>query len=146
MSEREPLPDELLAMAYVDGELDAERRLAFEERLQREPELLREVAEQNTLAVLARQITPTEPMDHEWRRLEQETLHGQGIPLGLLLSAVGAAGLILWGMVGILIGDLPAMLKVLFLLLLGGLSAVFLLILRARLQTLHLDPYTKVQR
>lgn len=146
MKQRDPSPDELLAMAYVDGELGSEQRQAFEERLRQEPQLLREVAEQNGLAVLARQVTPPEPMDFEWQRLEQETLHGSGLTLGLLLSAVGALGLILWGMFEILIGELPVMLKLLFLLLLGGMSGVFLLILRARLQTQHLDPYTKVQR
>jgi len=146
VKQREPSPDELLAMAYVDGELDGEQRQSFEERLRQDPELLREVAEQNSLAVLARQITPPEPMDFEWQRLEQETLHGSGIPLGLGLAGLGAMGLILWGMLEIVIGDLPIMLKLFFLLLLGGLSGVFLLVVRARMQTQHLDPYTKVQR
>ena len=43
--ERTPTPDELLAMAYVDGELDDEAARAFEDRLPDEPALVREVAE-----------------------------------------------------------------------------------------------------
>ena len=146
MKDRDPSPDELLAMAYVDGQLDADQRREFEERLSKTPGLMREVAEQNALAVLARQTTPSEPMDHEWRRMEEESLHGLGIPIGLALSAIGAIGLILWGMFGILISDLEVMIKVFFLLCMGGLAGVFLLILRARIRTHHLDPYTEVQR
>jgi anti-sigma factor RsiW len=146
VNDRQPSKDELLAMAYVDGELDSEQREAFEQRLPEEPQLLREVAEHNSLAVLARQLTPPEPMDHEWRRLDGENLHGKGIPLGLLLSAIGALGLIFWGAVGILLSGHEPMLKCFFILLLGGLSGVFLLVFRARIQTQHLDPYTKVQR
>jgi len=146
MTSPNPTPDELLAMAYVDGELHGEQRASFEARLASDPRLLREVAEHNSLAVLARQVTPKEPMDHEWERMEQETLHGAVLPMSLVLSAAGAIGLILCGMLGILFSDLPIMLRLFFLLLMGGLASAFLLVLRARIRTHHLDPYTSVKR
>ncbi len=146
MSTREPTRDELLAMAYVDGELSGEDRASFEARLGSEPALLREVAELSRLGVMARQITPAEPKDFEWQRLEAETLHGGGKSLGLLASALGVVGLIGWGLYRLLTGDLELLPKVFVALFLLGLLFVFLLIFRARLRTLPHDPYTEVQR
>ncbi len=142
----EPTPDQLEAMAYVDGELDATARAAFEARLAHEPALLREVAELTQLGVLARQVTPREPKDFEWRRLEAETLHAGGTWLGLLASAVGAVGLLAWLSYRLLVSALEPLPKTCLGLLLLGLLLVFLLIFRARLRTFPHDPYTEVER
>lgn len=147
MSRREPTRDELEAMAYVDGELDPARRSAFEERLNTERSLALEVAELERLAVLARQVTPPEPMDSEWRRLAADPVQRAGLPLGFLASALGAIGLFLWGIVAILVDPSLELLPKIFLtLLLLGLLLVFLLVARARLRTLPFDPYRDVQR
>ena len=146
MSEREPTRDELQAMAYVDGELDGADRERFEERLAKEPTLLREVAELDKLGVLARQETPVEPKDFEWRRLELETLHGGGIPLGLWMSATGALGIIAWIFYSLLTSAMAIVPKTFYGLLLAGLTIVFLLVFRARLRTRPFDPYTEVER
>ncbi len=144
--ERDPSRDELLAMAYVDGELDADARSDFEERMSREEALLREVSELKKLALIARQVTPREPKDFEWDRLENEVVHGSGTFLAILASALGTLGIVAWLCYGLVRSDLEIVPKVFLCLLLGGLALLFLLVLRARLRTLPHDPYTEVER
>jgi len=146
MSTREPTSDELLAMAYVDGELDPVARAEVEARLADDPHLLREIAELTRLGVLARQITPREPKDFEWKRLESELLHGGGTLLGLIASAVGAVGLLGWLLYELVTCELELLPKSCLVLLVLGLLLVFLLIFRARLRTLPHDPYTEIER
>ena len=141
-----PSRDELLAMAYVDGELAADARRELEERMRAEPPLAREVAELKTLAVLARQTSAPEPMDSEWERLEREWLHGGGMSLGLFLAAAGVVGLSVWGAYELVVSDLQLAAKALMLALIGGLVLMFGLTVRARLRTLPYDSYTKVVR
>ena len=143
---REPSRDELLAMAYVDGELAAADNDTFEKRLATEPALAREVAELQKLGVLARQFAPPEPKDHEWQRLENEVLHSTGWTLGWILTAIGVSGLGVCGAVGILVSDMNPMVKFFLTVTSLGLVSLFLLVLRARLRTLPLDPYTEVKR
>lgn len=145
MSEREPTRDELLAMAYVDGELGSEERTAFEARLADEPELLREVADLDRLNVLARQMTPREPKDIAWQRLGN--LHGHGTEMGMFASIVGTLGILLWAMFHLFTSsEIDLFAKACLGLLLGGLGLMFILMLRARLRTLPYDPYTDVER
>ena len=143
---REPTRDELLAMAYVDGELGADQLEAFEKRLATEPALAREVAELHRLGILARQSAPPEPKDHEWRRLESELIHSTGWTLGWILAAVGVTGLGVWGAIAILSSDWPLALRFFLAVASLGLILLLLLVLRARLRTLPLDPYTEVKR
>ncbi len=146
MSAREPTRDQLLAMAYADGELDGNERVEFEQRLSSEPALLAEVTELKRLGVLARRMTPVEPKDFEWQRLNAEALHSGGTSLGLALSAIGALGVLGWLCYSLLASDLGVVPKAFFCALLGGLTLVFLLVFRARLRTLPYDPYTEVDR
>ena len=141
-----PSRDELLAMAYVDGELAADAQREFEERLRSKPPLAREVAELKALSVLARQSAPPEPMDFEWERLEREWLHGGGMSLGLFLAAAGVVGLSGWGSYQLVVSDLGLVPKTLMLALIGGLVLMLGLTVRARLRTLPYDSYTKVVR
>lgn len=145
--QREPTRDELLAMAYVDGELAEDARAEFEQRLAGEPALLREVAELKRLEVIARQTSPPEPIDHEWRRLERELLHTGGRFLGFLLGGLGALGLLGWALVEVFRAeDVGTGAKALIGMLFLGATVLFLVILRARLRTLPYDPYTEVKR
>ena len=144
--EREPSRDELLAMAYVDGELSGAERAAFEARLADERPLLGEVAKLKKLAVLARQSAPPEPMDHEWKRLEAEALHAGGSLLAFVLATVGGLGLLGWLFFELLRSDLELLPKTCLTALLVGLGTLFLITLRARLRTRPYDPYTEIER
>ena len=145
-TEREPTPDELLAMAYVDGELDRAAREELERRLALEPVLRREVADLQRLALIARRSTPPEPMDHEWRALEREWVHAGGSRLGAGLIGAGALGGALWLGYELLVSAAPLPAKLAGAALLLGVLVHFLVSLRARLRTLPFDPYTEVER
>lgn len=144
--DRDPTPDQLLAMAYADGELDQSENQAFEARLAAEPELAREVAQHLSLAVMARRLAPPEPMDYEWQRLDRDPFHRAGSGLGWLLLSISVVGLSLWGMVEIVLSDLEVVPKSLVLSLLTGSIILLLATARARLRTLPFDRYTGVER
>jgi anti-sigma factor RsiW len=145
-TEREPTGDELLAMAYADGELAGDARRDFEARLAREPGLRREVAELRALDLLARQLAPPEPAELEWSRLESGFAQRTGNRIGLGLLGVGAllvvAGFLCWTCGR----PLPMLLQAGGLCLVHGLVLLFALALRARLKLSPHDPYTKVKR
>ncbi len=144
--DHEPTREELLAMAYADGELDSDARRAFETRQASDRHLARQVAEYQSLALVAREMAAPEPADHEWRRLETDLLHQAGGGLGWLLSAVGATGLAGWCIWGLASSAMQTLPKVLCLSLVGGALLLLLTTLRARLRVLPYDPYTKVSR
>jgi anti-sigma factor RsiW len=142
----EPSADELTAMAYADGELSGAELEAFERRLAAEPDLSRAVAEYRELEILARQMAPPEPADHEWERLSGEFSQRAGLSLGhglVLLGAVGLLGVITveWAR-----SDMDPASKALTGALGLGLCVLFALVARARLRTLPFDPYRKVKR
>jgi anti-sigma-K factor RskA len=141
-----PSPDELLAMAYVDGEMSVEGRSDFEARLAREPALVREVAAQQRLAVIARAAAPREPIDVEWRRIASSTVSRVGLPLGWTLVAVGAAGLAVWCAWVVAMSSIGMWPKLLTAALAGGFLLLFLLTVRTRMATRPFDPYDDVQR
>lgn len=145
-AEREPTRDELLAMAYVDGELADDARRELEARLPNEPALAREVAELRRLAVLARAVAPAEPMDAEWARIRADPAQRAGGTLGWTLLALGAAGLAGLALWRALSGPGDPLPRVLVAMAAGGLALLFLLVLRNRLRTLPYDPYRDVQR
>jgi hypothetical protein len=144
--EREPTRDELDAMAYVDGELAPDARRVFEARLALEPALAREVAELRELELVARQVAPPEPADHEWARIERSALTRTLHPFAWILIGCAALGLVAWTLwiectcELDLVPKLCVLALTLGLLLLGGLSV------RNRLRTLPYDPYTKLKR
>ncbi len=144
--DREPTHDELTAMAYVDGELPAAERAAFEERMAREPLLAKEVVELRELDVLSRHAAPPEPADHEWQRLERSPLSRTLGPASWILIALGTIGLAAWLVVELVRADFALLPKVLVLALVAGAALRVLLAVRQRLRTLPYDPYTQVKR
>jgi anti-sigma factor RsiW len=146
MSAREPTRDELLAMAYVDGELTPEGRAEFEGRLGASPALRREVSQLKELELLARAAAPREPMDHEWDELARDPLQRASLGLGWILLGLGFLGLSGFGLWQLLRSDAPLALKLLCAAVLLGGALLFGATLRGRLRTLPLDPYRKVQR
>jgi len=144
--EREPTRDELLAMAYADGELAADERAAFEERLASEEALALEVAELKRLELLARHAVGPEPMDTEWARLRDDPVHRAGSGLALSLCAVGAVGGLGWLVLELVRSSFSPTLKAILAALLIGLVLMVAMAVRARLKTLPYDPYREVQR
>lgn len=144
--DREPTSDDLAAMAYADGELASEDRRAFEERLAREPGLARAVSDYRALELLAREMAPTEPADHEWARLARDPLQRIGVGLGWVLFTGGVLGLAAWLIWALVTSDLAPLAKGLCSAAVAGFALLLLTTLRARLRVLPLDPYRKVQR
>lgn len=132
--EHEPTRDELDAMAYVDGELGADARAAFEQRVLREPALAREVADLRRLEIAARLATPHDPLDAEFRRLRVDRV--QAALRWTALACFAAASAAVLG--GFVITALACAL--------GGGVAVAAAVLRARLRTRAVDPYVHVER
>ncbi len=146
MSEREPTRDELLAMAYADGELAPDERARFEQRLVREPELAREVAELKRLEVLARHAAPPEPMDHEWERLARSSGQRGLWSAGWLLCGAGLLGLGAWGLTCLECSQASWVPKLLVPLAILGAVLLVVAAVRARMRTLRYDPYRDVKR
>jgi len=144
--ERDPTPDQLLAMTYADGELDEARRSEFEARLAVEPQLAQDVAEHLSLAVMARKLAPLEPMDYEWKRLELDPIQRAGSGLGWLLVTLGVTGLAAWGMVEVSGSNLELIPKSLVLSLMVGSIVLLITTARARMRTYPFDRYTGVER
>lgn len=144
--EGHPTRDELLAMAYVDDELERDARAEFQARLARDPRIARLVVEYQGIELVARQAAPPEPMDHEWRRLAEDGVQRTGLHLGwglVVACSVGVSGWVTWL---VLSSELGLFEKALIAGLLIGFVLLFLCTLRARLRTLPYDPYTKVER
>lgn len=134
-------------MAYADGELRGEALAAFEQRLATEPKLAAEVVELQALHLVARSEAPLEPADHEWRRLETDSLQRTGLGAGWLLLL--AAVLLLAGQVIFSIArdeSLSAFTRILMISGIFGIGLLGGMTLRERLRVLPFDPYTKVER
>ena len=143
----EPTKDQLLAMAYADGELSADESAAFQQRLASEPVLGREVASYQALALVARTQAPAEPADHEWARLELDPLQRSGLSAGWALFVVGIIGLAGYSVFAILQDDsITRTPKLLLIAGVTGTALLLLLTLRERLAVLPYDPYEKVER
>lgn len=141
-----PGRDELLAMAYADNELEDGVRATFEARLANEPELALRVAEYRRLEVAARAISPPEPADYEWMRLEGDDGRRALLGLGWIALFCGAVGLIGWLALLIKQSELSGLGKASLSLLLVGFTVLVLVKLRDRMRLLPYDPYTEVKR
>ena len=142
----QPTREQLMAMAYADGELEGTARAEFEALMAERPDLAREAAAAQRLLVLARAAAGPEPMDHEWRRLAADPLQRASHWGGFALLALGLTAFLGW-ITWRVAGAPPAWPLQLAL----GASALgtlllFLGALRARLCTLPFDPYRDIER
>jgi anti-sigma factor RsiW len=144
--ERAPTSDELLAMAYADGELDGAELAAFEARLAREPALGREVAGLLKLHILAREVAPSEPEDFEWARISRSPSRRFLLSLVWIFVLVDVALLLGYGLYAFLGAGAPLLVKVAVVLGLAAFVIWFGLVARARLRTLPYDPYAEIKR
>jgi len=141
-----PTQEQLLVMAYADGELHGEGRREFEALLETRADLRAELSQLRRLAVLARQAAGPEPMDFEWRALgrepSQRTLVGAGWTL-LFAGALGLLGFVLWSL---WTSDASLVLRLCVTALIGGFTLLLVGAMRARRRTAAHDPYSSVQR
>jgi anti-sigma factor RsiW len=133
-------------MAFVDDQLDHEARAAFQERLPHEPELVREVVALQRLALMAQEAAPPEPIDLAWQHIDHEPSQRAVLGMGWLLVFAGALGMLAILIVDLAYAELPLWQKASLGAVFGGLSLVFLAILRRRIQSRPFDPYTAVKR
>ncbi len=141
-----PTRDDLLVMAYVDDELADEQRAIFHNRLAEEPELSRQVAAYQKLAVLAKQMAPPEPSDLEWDRIQASPVHRTSVGAGWILLGIGTLAYVVWSCFMIAQSDLSTFGKCAI--LVPALSFCWLLAIRFRdrRRMLPFDPYTEVKR
>ncbi len=145
----EPPPgeDELMAMAYADGELSAEEAAAFAARLKGDPALLRLVAEHRALDALARQVGHPEPAEIDWAVLKADPTHrGTTVAGWVLLTASALIGAAVASGSFLLDDTVPFPARALAGAGVLGLALLFSAVLRRRLRAIPLDPYRHVQR
>ncbi|MCH2106643.1 MAG: hypothetical protein MK291_08390 [Planctomycetes bacterium] len=142
----EPSEDELLAMAYADGELNEEARREAAHRMASDEAFALRVAHYQRLDVTARSALQ-EPQDIAHAKLAAEPTQRAALGLGWAALSVGLVGFYAW-IFYVMVRDpeMPTTLKVLMLTGIGGFLLLFLAVLRKRLRELPFDPYTKVQR
>ncbi len=142
----EPTPNELAAMAYFDGQLEGEERRRFEQQLEADPSLARDVAAYRSLDFALHSAAPAEPIDAEWDRQRRDPLQRFLLALAAL---IGTTGLVLW--LGSL-GARPLGVRALGapslgpLLMLGSGLVLLGRGIRGRLRELPFDPYVSVKR
>lgn len=146
MTDPHPSRDELLAMAFVDDQLDHEARAAFSQRMKDEPELAREVAALKRLDLFARHAAPPEPIDLAWETIDRSPSQRAALGLGWLLLFAGLLGILAVLVLDLVHSGLPWWQKASLAGVFGGLFLVFVAILRRRVQSRALDPYTAVKR
>jgi len=143
----EPSEDELLAMAYADGELKEEARSDAAARIASDEDFALRVAHYQRLDVATRTATPPEPADTAHAKLSAEPSQRAALGLGMFALVAGFLGFYAWVFYEMIRDpELETLPKVLILGGIGGFLLLFLAVLRNRLRELPHDPYTKIQR
>ena len=143
----EPSEDELLAMAYADGELNEEARREAADRIASDEAFALRVAHYQRLDVTARTAATPEPQDTAHAKLASEPSQRATLGLGWFALVTGFLGFYSWGFYEMIRDpEMGAVPKVLLLGGIGGFLLLFLAVLRNRLRELPHDPYTKIQR
>ena len=143
----EPSQDELLAMAYADGELNEEARRDAAQRIADDEAFALRVAHYQRLDVATRTATPPEPQDTAHAKLSAEPTQKAALGLGWFALVVGFFGFYAWAFYEMIRDpELETLPKVLILGGIGGFLLLFLAVLRNRLREIPHDPYTKIQR
>jgi len=139
---------ELLA-GYVDGELSEDERVAFEQELQRDPDLRAELQEFTKLKEVTGMIQyadlPDEVWENYWQNLYRKLERG----IGWILFSIGAIVLLSFGLFQFfkelyIDPQVPMLVKVGVTALGVGLVILLVSFVRERLFAFHRDRYGKV--
>ena len=143
----EPTEDELLAMAYADGELEPEARREAAKRIAEDDAFALRVAHYQRLDVTTRTAISHEPQDTARAELSREPLQRATVSLGWMSATVGFIAFYAWVFYEILQNEeMSGAPKIFLLSAAGGLFLLFLSVLRGRLRELPYDPYTDIER
>lgn len=145
-AQRAPTTDELLAMAYADGELSADAARDFEERLQREARLRVLVADQQRIAVLARESAPPEPLRLATLLVERDAPQMALLLAGRALLVVAALWVVAWLALCCVEGMWRPPIAGAALAATLGLALLTWRAWNVRRATQHLDPYRDLRR
>ena len=140
-----------LMMAYLDNELDAEQRRAFEQHLASCAVCSRELEEFKKLKQLTDNVTLVEPEDRIWQQYWGGIYNRIERNLGWILFSVAAILMTIYGgfkLIEEIIKDqtVGVLLKVALLALIGGLAILFVSVLRERVYFWSKDRYKDVRR
>jgi predicted anti-sigma-YlaC factor YlaD len=140
-----------LMMAYLDNELDDERRRAFEEHLASCPVCAKELGEFRQLKQMTDTLAFVEPEDRVWDQYWGSLYNRIERGVGWILASVAAVVLLLYGGFQLIetIIDNPAvgvLMKIGLLALLGGLAILFVSVLRERVYFWSRDRYRDIRR
>jgi len=138
-------------MAYLDNELNAEQRRAFEEHLVSCPDCTKEMGEFQKLKAITDRVAFVEPEDRVWEQYWGNLYNRLERGAGWILFSVAAIVLLVYGGFE-LIEEITrnravgVLLKAGLLALLGGLAILFVSVLRERLYFWSRDRYKDVRR
>lgn len=142
-----PSEDELLAMAYADGELQREEAVQFETRMENEPHLVHLVAEHHALDVLARRVAPPEPADRDWADLKKDPAFKATVGAGWMLVVIGASMSLLLGIWAVATNhSISPIGRSVILGSLVGFGLLFASVAWRRARSFPLDPYRHIER
>lgn len=136
---------------YLDGELDAEERVAFERELTRDPDLARELESMRAMKEVTSSVKLTEFPDYVWERYWDGTYNRLERRLGWILFSVGAmvllAGALYEAVLALIVHPSePLWVRIAIGAVCGGVAILFVSVLRERLFMLKRDPYREVKR
>jgi predicted anti-sigma-YlaC factor YlaD len=140
-----------LMMAYLDNELNAEHRRAFEGHLASCPECAKDLAEFRKLKEITDGVAFIEPEDRIWNEYWGGVYNRIEWGTGWILFSVGAIALLILGGFELIEGIIEdrtvgVLAKVGLLALLGGLVTLFVSVARERVYFWSRDRYRDVRR
>lgn len=148
MNDDPPLTEhEQQLMAYVDDELSAADRAAFEATMSRDPQLAIEAAKHKNIMDLSHSMALAEPSDHEIRRFWARFYNRTEWRLGWVLMSTGLVVLAIEGLYLLLTSGLMTWIQkgAILSTILGGLILLSHTV-RLKLRTSHFDRYRGVMR
>ena len=140
-----------LMMAYLDNEIDDEKRRAFEEHLASCPQCTKELKEFQKLKQLTDSVTLAEPEDRIWQQYWGNVYNRVERGIGWILFSIAGILLTIYGgfeLIEKIIKDqtVGVLLKIALLVLIAGLAILFVSVLRERIYFWKKDRYKDVRR
>lgn len=137
--------------AYLDEELEAAERGAFEEELTRNPELLKEVEAMRDMKNLMSGITLRKLPDCAWDNYRERTYNRLERRVGWILLSIGAMVLIGYGLYELVVflvadAEFAWWIRVAIGALCAGVAVLFVSVVRERVFVWKRDPYREVKR